>query len=259
MTPIVQVSSVSKSFGALEALKNVSCDVMEGEVVCIIGPSGSGKSTLLRCINHLERPSSGIVRVGGEIIGYRAEGRGLHGLSDRQLGAHVVIGDATLPATLERAGIEYAQTVVATTRSDKDNLLACQLAMQKFGKQDGVARVNNPENLDNFSALGIRVVSPVVSTAILLDSLVRQSSVMELLTSQVPGQEVCEVELHNKALAGKPLKSWRLNGDVLIALVRRNGNLFVPHGDTVIEEGDMLTLIGDCAQIDESRELVEQV
>ncbi len=87
MTPIVQVSNVSKSFGALEALKNVSCDVMEGEVVCIIGPSGSGKSTLLRCINHLERPSSGIVRVGGEIIGYRAEGRRLHGLSDRQLAA----------------------------------------------------------------------------------------------------------------------------------------------------------------------------
>ena len=177
----------------------------------------------------------------------------------REAGLTAVHGDGTSSADLRRAGIQRASTFVAATPSDKVNLLACQLAMQKFGKQDVVARVNNPENLDNFSALGIRVVSPVVSTAILLDSLVRQSSVMELLTSQVPGQEVCEVELHNKALAGKPLKSWRLNGDVLIALVRRNGNLFVPHGDTVIEEGDMLTLIGDCAQIDESRELVEQV
>lgn len=166
-------------------------------------------------------------------------------------------GDGTSVNDLRKAGIQNAQTFVAATPSDKVNLLACQLAMQRFDVEDVVARVNNPENLDNFSALGIRVVSPVVSTAILLDSLVRQSAVMELISSQVPGQEVCEVPFTNSDLAGKPLKAWKLKGDVLVALVRRNGDLFVPHGDTVINKGDVITLIGNCDDVEVSRGMIE--
>ncbi len=59
------MKNVSKSFGALTVLRNVSLEVAKGEVVAIIGPSGSGKSTLLRCINLLERPTRGQVFVGG--------------------------------------------------------------------------------------------------------------------------------------------------------------------------------------------------
>lgn len=59
------MKNVSKSFGALTVLRNVSLEVAKGEVVAIIGPSGSGKSTLLRCINLLERPTQGQVFVGG--------------------------------------------------------------------------------------------------------------------------------------------------------------------------------------------------
>ncbi|WP_029422974.1 amino acid ABC transporter ATP-binding protein [Alicyclobacillus macrosporangiidus] len=62
---MIAVKNVSKSFGALTVLRNVSLEVAKGEVVAIIGPSGSGKSTLLRCINLLERPTRGQVFVGG--------------------------------------------------------------------------------------------------------------------------------------------------------------------------------------------------
>lgn len=63
---MIDVSHLSKNFGDLEVLKDISLSVEEGEVVCIIGPSGSGKSTFLRCINRLETPSSGIVRYCGK-------------------------------------------------------------------------------------------------------------------------------------------------------------------------------------------------
>ena len=65
---MVEIRNVHKSFGSLQVLKGVDFDVREGEVVTLIGRSGSGKSTLLRCINLLEKPDSGEIRVFGEDI-----------------------------------------------------------------------------------------------------------------------------------------------------------------------------------------------
>lgn len=65
MEPIIHIENITKKFGTLEALRNVSLDVQKGEVVMIIGPSGSGKSTLLRCINRLEKFDEGLIIVDG--------------------------------------------------------------------------------------------------------------------------------------------------------------------------------------------------
>src|SRR6476661_11126960 len=65
---VVEVIDLHKSFGSIEVLKGISTVIRRGEVVCVIGPSGSGKSTLLRCVNLLERPTSGRVVVSGEEV-----------------------------------------------------------------------------------------------------------------------------------------------------------------------------------------------
>ena len=66
--PLISVSHLSKSFGSLHVLRDISLEVRPGEVISVIGPSGTGKSTFLRCLNLLEQPSGGSIRIDGQDI-----------------------------------------------------------------------------------------------------------------------------------------------------------------------------------------------
>jgi polar amino acid transport system ATP-binding protein len=83
MPAMIEVSDLWKAFGPLQVLKGITFEVPRGSAVALIGPSGSGKSTLLRCINLLEQPERGRVRVGDQVVD--CERRRLPG--DRELAA----------------------------------------------------------------------------------------------------------------------------------------------------------------------------
>ncbi|CTQ34713.1 amino acid ABC transporter ATP-binding protein [Jannaschia rubra] len=61
---MISVAGLNKSFGGTPVLRDITLDIAPGERVVVIGPSGTGKSTLLRCLNFLDRPDSGTVRIG---------------------------------------------------------------------------------------------------------------------------------------------------------------------------------------------------
>lgn len=65
MKTLLQVKNLNKKFGNVEVLKNISVDIHEGDVVCVVGPSGSGKSTFLRCLNRIEEASGGHIFMDG--------------------------------------------------------------------------------------------------------------------------------------------------------------------------------------------------
>lgn len=80
MEPIIQIQNVTKTFvgkeNQVEALKGISLDIQKGDIYGIIGMSGAGKSTLVRCLNFLEKPTTGTVLV---------ENKDLSGLSEKEL------------------------------------------------------------------------------------------------------------------------------------------------------------------------------
>lgn len=80
----IHVENLHKKFGELHVLKGVSLSARDGDVVAIIGGSGSGKSTLLRCINCLENPTSGTIRVNAEEIRLKADSHGNTVPADRR-------------------------------------------------------------------------------------------------------------------------------------------------------------------------------
>ncbi|WP_149723487.1 amino acid ABC transporter ATP-binding protein [Campylobacter concisus] len=65
---MIEIKNLNKSYSDLRVLNDISVDIKKGEVIAIIGPSGGGKSTFLRCINRLEEPDSGHIKINGEDI-----------------------------------------------------------------------------------------------------------------------------------------------------------------------------------------------
>ncbi|MEP9382808.1 amino acid ABC transporter ATP-binding protein [Nocardioides sp. KR10-350] len=116
-TPLVRIRGLHKRFGFTTVLDGIDLDVHRGEVAVLLGPSGSGKSTLLRCVNHLEKPDAGFVEMGGEIVGYRRDGRHLRELPDREV-------------TRQRAriGMVFQQFNLFPHKTALENILEGQLA-----------------------------------------------------------------------------------------------------------------------------------
>ena len=120
--PQIVLRDIHKTYGALEVLKGISLDVHKGEVVVLIGPSGSGKSTLLRCVNQLETPTRGEVRVLGSLVndprrGYRAQERYLNAMRMKvgmvfqhfNLFPHLTVLENLTLAPMQLLGLRAAQ------------------------------------------------------------------------------------------------------------------------------------------------------
>lgn len=79
---ILEVNNLKKNFGNVEVLKGIDFSLEKGEALAMIGASGSGKTTLLRCLNFLERPTSGQIRVNDKVV---FDGANARTLSDAEI------------------------------------------------------------------------------------------------------------------------------------------------------------------------------
>lgn len=104
-TPLLSVTGLNKSYGAVAAVRDVGFDIPAGEVCGVIGPNGSGKSTLFDCVTGLQKPNSGRVLLGGDdITGWPINRIAREGKLLRSFQRTVVFGTATPEENLIIAG-----------------------------------------------------------------------------------------------------------------------------------------------------------
>jgi polar amino acid transport system ATP-binding protein len=117
MKPVLEVAGISKRFGGLQVLSDISLAVAPGETVCLLGPSGSDKSTLLRCINWLETPDAGQVFLSGQRVGVTTRG--------------VVMGDRELSRLRSRIGMVFQHFALWPHMTVLQNVMAAPVQVQR--------------------------------------------------------------------------------------------------------------------------------
>ncbi|SFE04507.1 L-cystine transport system ATP-binding protein [Paenibacillus catalpae] len=119
---MIKLSGIRKSFGRHEVLQGIDLTVNKGEVVAILGPSGSGKTTLLRCINYLEKPSDGEIRIGDFSLDVRHAGK------------------KDIYALRQRSAMVFQQYNLFSHKTALENVIEGLIVVKKVGKEEARKR-----------------------------------------------------------------------------------------------------------------------
>ncbi len=179
-------------------------------------------------------------------------------LVSRQVDCPVIRGDGSSTAVLEQAGAQRANVFVAVTNHDQDNLIACQIAKQRFGVPKTIARVKNPRNEPAMQRLGVDVT--VSSTAIIASAIQSElptTRIRTLLDLRAGGLELIEYRLdpHSPVL-GKRLKDLAIPPNCNIVTILRDGEAVIARGDTDFRSGDTVMVLVKMAAEAEIRKLL---
>ncbi len=164
-----------------------------------------------------------------------------------ELGEEVVMhGDACDAATMETAGMERADLVVAVTGDDEDNLTFCQIAKARFSVPRAVARINNPQNEWLFKKLGIDAT--VSATSLIMAHIEQElpwQGMIPLLTLQARGLEVVEVRVPREAaIVGRQVRQILLpQGSLLTLVIDSEGTPRLPAPDSIIHANDIVLAV----------------
>ena len=161
---------------------------------------------------------------------------------------NVFTGDGTVIHTLEQAGCRHADFYVAVTGKDENNLIGCQIAKQRFNVQTTVARVNNPKNMGMFNLLGVdRVYSGTQILADIIEQEIDFVGLRRVFSIEKTGKSIVEFRLSAKSAAnGKTLHDFNFPvKSNLVILTRPDGKVEMPHGDLVMNAGDLMLVVCD--------------
>ncbi|MEO0457354.1 MAG: TrkA family potassium uptake protein [Cyanobacteria bacterium P01_A01_bin.114] len=173
----------------------------------------------------------------------------------RRLKATVLVGDGSDSRLLESAEAYRANALLALTAQDQDNLVACQIAQDRYGVPRTIALVNDPENREIFEKLGVTIA---FSATEILGSLIEQQTDFQDIKNLMPVMDgevnITEVVLKEDSPGvGQPIRDLNLRGSVVACVIRR-GNVLVPKQRSYLHAGDRLLLVSESSHYGEAQQ-----
>lgn len=163
-----------------------------------------------------------------------------------ELGDIVLEGDGCEASVLEDAGAKRANMLLAVTGDDEDNLVACQVAKERFNVERTVARINNPKNEEIFQKLAVDITVSATSAIMShIEPELPMHHLIPLLRLQGSGLELVEVRIPGDSRAvDRAIRDIRLPyQSMIILVVSEDGQPKDPTGDTVLRTGDMVLAV----------------
>ena len=162
-----------------------------------------------------------------------------------ELGDIAMEGDGCEASVLEKAGTSRADMVLAVTGDDEDNLIACQVAKQRFNVSRTVARINDPKNEEIFRRLDVDIT--VSATSAIMAHIEQELPTHQLipLMRLGSGLEIVEVRIPDDSrVVGRPIREILLPYQSMVAIViDEGGRPKMASGDTIIRAGDEVVAV----------------
>jgi len=217
-------------------MKMVPRDELEEEPAIVVmgaGPLG------LQVAQHIQGHGDAVIIIDDDPV--RMERAARSGLDTVQAAT-----DRYDPATEEI--LNEANRLVCVFSDIEKNYNICKRARTTYGIDHVVARLTAPGEIPRFEKIGVTPLNPATDQAVLLGLIIRNPTMYELLTRSDDSRDLCEIAIRNPEYLDRPLKEIDFPGDLLVVAVRKEGELIVPRGDTILRKGDHLTVLGsnDC-------------
>ena len=191
-------------------------------------------------------------KVGQELLAYGDSVRFLETDPQRvrqaEAAGFTVINAEPDPSGLESVNFSHVNAVLILSRDDERNLALSKQAKSR-NAQNVVAVVNDPNRLPEFQALDVKTFTSAIHRVTMITMMARNPDALAMLTDVRENRELAQVQMCNPVIAGARLRNLGLPGDFLVLSLRRNGDLMVPRGETTVEIGDRLTMLGDVEDV----------
>lgn len=161
-------------------------------------------------------------------------------------------GSSVDEESLQQAGADTAEALVVTGKDGETTLGICQIAKSRFQIPLLVAQVSDASYIPPLQALAVRVAEATLAMLMALEGALRFPSTFDLLAHPSTDAVVRELVFRNKWLENMPLRHIRLPGNALILSIRRNDSILIPKGETMMEIGDQVALIGTQQSVEEA-------
>lgn len=168
---------------------------------------------------------------------------------------NVYLGDYLNPQWLEETGIGEAKAIVAANSEEKNNEII-KLAKETFMIDNIIVFTNYQTSNELIKKYGAMSVSPEFATAFMAENLITHHNALYLLLEDSDDFYMSEVHLKNPQYVDKPLRKIWLPGDCLILSILRGDEKIIPHGNNIINQGDLLMIVGSKENVKEAEEML---